>query len=115
MITAGTGLDSFTDPADITVLYPFAGWEVLFVAVGLLLLLGWHILQLRDENKEYDEALELYSRVGMERAMNFGGSERPSTDEDIEAVEAEVGAGQESARTKNRPGAGRRADGSATE
>ncbi|MDQ4036929.1 MAG: hypothetical protein M3313_00905 [Actinomycetota bacterium] len=110
MILAGTGLDSFSDPADITALYPFTGWEWLLVVVGLVLLLGWHVVQMRDENKEYDEALELYGQVGMERAMNFGGSEQPSTAEDIEAAEAAVGTGQQSARAKNKPAEGERTE-----
>ena len=91
MIIAGTGLDSFTNPADITALYPFPGFEVVFVVVGVLLLLGWHIRQMRDENKEYDEALELYERVGIERAMHFGGVSHLSADEDIDEVRAHVG------------------------
>ncbi|MDQ3732879.1 MAG: hypothetical protein M3400_02590 [Actinomycetota bacterium] len=112
MILAGTGLDSFTDPADITVLYPFAGLEWLFVVLGFVLLLGWHVVQMRDENKEYDEALDLYDRVGMARTMNFGTSDRTSTAEDIEAAEAEVGVGQgrESARATTKPGDGARGD-----
>ncbi len=114
MIIAGTGLDSFTNPEDITALYPFPGWEGLLVVVGVLLLLAWHIRQMRDENKEYDEALDLYEEVGMVRAMHFSGSEDPVTDEDIEAVEAGVGKGQQSARAKNRPGRGDRTDRSAT-
>ncbi len=93
MIIAGTGLDSFTNPADITALYPFPGFEVVFVVVGVLLLLGWHIRQMRDENKEYDEALELYERVGVERAMHFGGSTHLVTEEDIEVVRAEMAEG----------------------
>ena len=91
MIIAGTGLDSFTNPADITALYPFPGFEVVFVVVGVLLLLGWHIRQMRDENKEYDEALELYERVGIERAMHFGGVSHLSADEDIDEVRARAG------------------------
>lgn len=91
MITAiGTGLDSFTDPANITVLYPFPGTEVLLVVVGVALLLAWHIRQMRDENSEYDEALELYEKVGMDRAMHFGSSSRLVTDEDIDVVRTEV-------------------------
>lgn len=91
MITAiGTGLDSFTDPANITVLYPFPGTEVLLVVVGLALLLAWHFRQMRDENSEYDDALELYEKVGMDRAMHFGSSSRLVTDEDIEVVRTEV-------------------------
>ena len=91
MIIAGTGLGSFTNPADITALYPFPGFEVVFVVVGVLLLLGWHIRQMRDENKEYDEALELYERVGMDRAMHFGGISHLDTDEDMDAARAHVG------------------------
>ena len=91
MITAvGTGLDSFTDPESITVLSPFAGWEGLFVALGVLLWIGWHIRQVRAENKEYDEALHMYERVGVERAMQFGGSTHLVADEDIEVVRAEM-------------------------
>jgi hypothetical protein len=94
VITAvGTGLDSFTDPESITVLYPFAGWEGLFVVVGVLLWIGWHVRQVRAENKEYDEALELYERVGVERAMHFGGSTHLVTEEDIEVVRAEMAEG----------------------
>jgi len=91
VIIAGTGLDSFTNPADITALYPFPGFEVVFVVVGVLLLLGWHIRQMRDENKEFDEALELYERVGIERAMHFGGVSHLSADEDIDEVRAHGG------------------------
>ncbi len=101
MITASTGLDSFTDPADITVLYPFPGTEVLLAIVGLLLWIGWHVVQMRSENKEYDEALELYEGVGMERAMHFSGSSHLVTDEDIEVVRAQL------ADRPDDPGAGR--------
>jgi len=87
---AGTGLDSFNDPEGITALYPFPGWEVLLVILGAALLIGWNVRQMLDENKEYDEAIRLYERVGMERAMNFSGSARPGTFEDIEAVEAQL-------------------------
>jgi hypothetical protein len=91
VILAGTGLDSFTNPADITALYPFPGFEVVFVVVGVLLLLGWHIRQMRAENKEYDDALELYEKVGMERVMHFGGVSHLDTDEDIDEVRARAG------------------------
>ncbi|MBA3251267.1 MAG: hypothetical protein H0T66_13400 [Geodermatophilaceae bacterium] len=94
MITAvGTGLDSFTNPESITVLSPFAGWEGLFVALGVLLWIGWHVRQVRAENKDYDEALELYEQVGVERAMQFGGTTHLLADEDIEVVRAEMAEG----------------------
>ncbi len=90
MIIAGTGLDSFNDPEGITALYPFPGWEVALVILGAALLIAWSVRQMLDENKEYDEAIRLYERVGMERAMNFSGSTHLDTDQDIEAVEAQV-------------------------
>lgn len=104
MITAvGTGLDSFTDPAGITVLYPFAGWEVLFVVIGVVLWIGWHVRQVREENKDYDDALELYERVGMERAMRFGGSTHLVTDEDIQVIRSEMAEGDAGSRPAGTP------------
>lgn len=108
MNLAGTGLDSFTDPADITTLYPFPGLEVALVVISLLLLVSWHFLQMREENEEYDDAIELYSQVGMERAMHFGGVSHLDTAEDMEAVEARVGEG-------HRPEPGRTAEREARE
>lgn len=103
---AGTGLDTFNDPEGITALYPFPGWEVLLVVVGAALLIAWNVRQMLDENKEYDEAIRLYDRVGMERAMNFSGGALQGTFEDIEAVEAQVSDSRndEMPRDKGEPG-----------
>jgi hypothetical protein len=102
VIIAGTGLDSFNDPEGITALYPFPGWEVAFVILGAALLIGWSVRQMLDENKEYDEAIRLYERVGMERAMNFTGSAHPGSFEDIEAVEAQVSETPDDAAKRDR-------------
>ena len=40
------------DLKDIGAIYPFQGWEVLFVILGLAFWLGWHIVQTRQENAE---------------------------------------------------------------
>ncbi len=79
-MSAVTALDSFDDPAAITALYPFVGLEGLFVVVAVVLWVGWHVVQMRSENKEYAEAIRRYEDVGMERAMHLSGSARPDRD-----------------------------------
>lgn len=78
-----TGLDSFSDPADIGVMYPFPGAEVLFVVVAVALWILWHIYQIRQENREYDEAVAYYEETGIDRAMFHGGSALLATDDEI--------------------------------
>lgn len=84
-----TGIDSFTNPAELGVLYPFRGIEVVLVLLAVALWVGWHVVQIRKENKEYRDALQLYRRVGMERALHFGGGGDIATEEDIEKAEQE--------------------------
>ncbi|MCP5081078.1 MAG: hypothetical protein GY948_05210 [Alphaproteobacteria bacterium] len=40
------------DLKDIGAIYPFQGAEVLMVLVGLAFWIGWHVIQLRQENEE---------------------------------------------------------------
>lgn len=82
-----TGIDSFTDPGNLGALYPFQGFEILLVAVGVVLWLAWHVVQVRKENREYKDALRLYRRVGMEQALHLGGGGHLATQEDIEEAE----------------------------
>ena len=50
-----TGIESWAvDLKDIGAIYPFQGMEGLFVIVAVVLWLGWHIVQIRGENGEYD-------------------------------------------------------------
>ncbi|MCY3597453.1 MAG: hypothetical protein OXI73_00580 [Rhodospirillales bacterium] len=52
---ATTGIESWAvDLKDIGAIYPFQGTEGLFVLAGVILWLGWHLLQMRAENEEYD-------------------------------------------------------------
>jgi hypothetical protein len=47
------GLTSWAvDLKDIGAIYPFQGWEVLMVILGLIFWIGWHILQTRQESDE---------------------------------------------------------------
>ena len=53
-----TGIESWAvDLKDVGAIYPFQGVEGLFVIVGVLLWLGWHVLQIRAENREYEDIM----------------------------------------------------------
>ena len=48
------------DLADVTVIYPFVGWEMAMTVVAVVLWIGWHIWQVKFENQTYEEELAKY-------------------------------------------------------
>lgn len=44
--------------SEIGSLYPFAGWEMIFVFFGFAFWIGWHIWQFKIESSEYKEEME---------------------------------------------------------
>ena len=78
---ASTGLDSFSNPADIGAIYPGVGAETAMVGILVALWVGWHFFQTYQEENEYREALKLYREVGMERAMHHATGTIASEDE----------------------------------
>ncbi len=70
---SSTGLDSFTNPAEIGAMYPGVGVEEVMLGILVFLWVAWHIFQIRQEEHEYREAVKLYRDVGMERAMHHAG------------------------------------------
>jgi hypothetical protein len=44
--------------SEIGPLYPFSGWEMIFVLFCFAFWIGWHIWQIKIENREYKEELE---------------------------------------------------------
>jgi hypothetical protein len=84
ILGVSTGLTSFSDPESIGPLYPFADKVSLLVmtAIGFLLWVLWHLAQGQAETKENQEAVELWDRVGLERAMFHGGTALVATDEE---------------------------------
>ena len=78
---ASTGLDSFTNPAEIGAMYPGVGVETAMVGILVALWLGWHIIQISQEENEYREAVKLYREVGMERAMHHAAGAIATEDE----------------------------------
>jgi hypothetical protein len=60
------GLTSWAvDLKDIGAIYPFQGWEVVMVILGLAFWIGWHIIQTRQENAEIASDLKA-DRTGEE-------------------------------------------------
>lgn len=83
-----TGLESFDNPAEITAIYPFPGFEWLLVLVVVVLWVLWHVAQTRAENREYREAQDHYDRIGLERATHHGGSADIADEEEVAAEQA---------------------------
>jgi hypothetical protein len=55
---------------DIGPIYPFVGAEMLMVILLLVLWIGWHIVQIRMENRQMDnEALALRQGDNLQRVL----------------------------------------------
>ena len=48
------------DLADVGAVYPWQGYELIMVVVGVLLWILWHIIQLRQEKAEFAEDIRKY-------------------------------------------------------
>jgi hypothetical protein len=59
-MTTGNFVDWTGNVADLGPLYPFVGWEWIFLVIGLALWIIWHIAQIRMENKELREHAEAH-------------------------------------------------------
>ena len=46
------------DLAEVGAVYPFQGGEVLMVIVGVVIWIGWHVVQIKQENREIEEDLQ---------------------------------------------------------
>lgn len=46
--------------ADLGPVYPLVGWEVPIFIIGLIMWIGWHILTIRQEEKELTEHTEAH-------------------------------------------------------
>ena len=50
-----TGIENWIPVKEISVLYPFSGWEVTMSIIGAVVWIGWHFWQIKNENNSYDE------------------------------------------------------------
>ncbi len=49
------------DLADVTVIYPWVGFEVAMTVFAVILWLGWHVWQVKHENQTYEEEAAKYA------------------------------------------------------
>lgn len=53
------GLTSWAvDLGDIGAVYPFQGWEGLMLILGLIFWIGFHVLQIRNEQREFEHDIK---------------------------------------------------------
>ncbi|MGH6891887.1 MAG: hypothetical protein ACREEP_06490 [Dongiaceae bacterium] len=56
---------------DIGPIYPFVGWEGFMVVLCVIFWIGWHILQIRTENKQLDDEAAMLRQSGrMQKALD---------------------------------------------
>ncbi len=68
-----TPIDTWAvDLADVTVIYPWVGSEVAMAVLAVILWLGWHVWQVKFENKTYEEEAAKY---GTEEHLKKGAEE----------------------------------------
>jgi hypothetical protein len=51
--------------ADIGPIYPFVGSEGLMVILAVIIWIGWHIVQIRSENRRYEEQARALRQSGV--------------------------------------------------
>ena len=69
-MTTGNFTDWSGNLLDLGPLYPFVGWEGLMVLVLFVAWIGWHILQIRAENRQLDDEAQLLRQGGnLEKAV----------------------------------------------
>lgn len=55
---------------DLGPIYPFVGWEGTMAVIGFIFWIGWHILQIRAENRQQaDEAAQLRQPGNLQKAV----------------------------------------------
>ena len=70
-MTTGSFTDWSGNLLDIGPLYPFVGWEVFMVLLGFIFWIGWHVLQIRAENRQLEsEASQLRQGGNLQKAID---------------------------------------------
>lgn len=59
------------DLKDVGAVYPLLGWEMIMVLVAIALWILWHIVQIRQENRDYAEDIKKYgSKESIKKALD---------------------------------------------
>lgn len=68
------GSDWAVDLANVGAIYPWQGLEVPMVVLAVIFWIGWHIVQIRLENADYDDDV---ARYGTPEAIRRALDEHP--------------------------------------
>jgi flagellar biosynthesis regulator FlaF len=59
------------DLKDIGAVYPWLGWELMMVLIGIALWILWHIVQINQENREFAEDIKKYgNKESIKKALD---------------------------------------------
>jgi hypothetical protein len=59
------------DLKDMAAVYPWLGLEGIMVIAAIIAWLLWHYIQIRDENRQYEEDMKLYGgKEGVKKALD---------------------------------------------
>lgn len=73
-----TGIETWNmNLLDIGPMYPFPGTEVLWALIGIATWIIWHVIQIRAENRTFEEEEKHYeeSADALQQAMNVSSAE----------------------------------------
>jgi hypothetical protein len=69
-MTTGNFTNWDGDLLQIGPIYPFVGWEGIMALIALIVWIGWHILQIRAENRQLsEEAANLRKTGNLQKAV----------------------------------------------
>ena len=57
-----TGIETWKNLAEIGPIYPFVGTEWVWVLVGVVFWLVWHVLQISAEKRHHEEAKQAFKK-----------------------------------------------------
>ena len=57
-----TGIESWKNLAEIGPIYPFVGTEGILVLIGVVLWVGWHLLQICHEKQYHSKAKKFFAQ-----------------------------------------------------
>jgi len=84
-----TGIESFGNPGSIGPIYPGVGTEVALAIIGIVLWIAWHVLQTRNESREWAEAAEAFDEALLPGAMTPPEHAPPAAAPSVPRPEAE--------------------------
>ncbi|MDM5147098.1 hypothetical protein NQX30_01700 [Candidatus Persebacteraceae bacterium Df01] len=65
------GYDSWAvDLAEVGAIYPFQGSEVLMTIIGVAFWIGWHVVQIKSENREIAEDIASATPDAVSRSID---------------------------------------------